>query len=46
MLPGVAGKDHPAILSFGQPEDFVHLADAEQPGLVDPKHLPAQLRVE
>jgi hypothetical protein len=46
MLGGVPRKDNPAVLFFGQISHPRQCADTQKPGLINPNHLPANLRLQ
>ena len=46
MLRRVTGQDNPAISLFGQIRHARQRADAQKPGLINPNHLTANLRLQ
>ncbi len=46
MLRGVTGKNDAAVFLFGQIRHPRQRANAQKPGLINPNHLPANLRLQ
>jgi hypothetical protein len=45
VLGSITGKDNPAVLLLGQISHPRQCANAQKPGLINPYHLPANLRL-